>query len=116
MTIKYKQNSCQEQEQQQPRAKSKTKPQQDDQVECPAANFKCAQSNNNNSCCGGVYRSERGGERERRASGKQKKLAQRKVHKTYLGNVFKFDIKNIGAETGSGKLGQNINPINTNGV
>lgn len=116
MTIKYKQNSCQEQEQQQPGAKSKTKPQQDDQVECPAANFKCAQSNNNG-CCGGVYRSVRGGGGIREsASGKQKKLAQRKVHKTYLGNVFKFDIKNIGAETGPGKLGQNINPINTNGV
>lgn len=91
MTIKYKQNSCQEQQQQQekqqPRAKSKTKPQQDDQVECPAANFKCAQSNNNNSCCGGVFRSKEEGEARRGTSGKQKKLAQRKVHKTYLGKT-----------------------------
>lgn len=44
-----------------------TKPHQDDddaeleQVECPAANFKCAQSNSKNSNCGGVRESGRAG-------------------------------------------------------
>jgi len=71
MTIKYKQNSCQEQQAGQE--------QDTEQVECPEAipeaNFKCG---NNNSCCGGEVRDEIRKEKKRKTG------TQRKVHKTYL--------------------------------
>lgn len=89
MTIKYKQNSCQEQQAGQE--------QDTEQVECPEAipeaNFKCG---NNNSCCGGEVRDEI------RKEKKTKNWHTAQSAQNVLRNVFKFNIKNIGAH----KLGQ----------